>query len=97
MGWFAHLCIISLAAISYVIFGPNTDIVAYGSFPRSGPRRIDGAREEMEEYMRSNVYFPNVEGTKLHGWYYRPANYLDVKLPTIVMASGLGAQIDFGM
>lgn len=92
-----HICIVLIALIGYVIFGPNEDIVAYGSFEKGGPKRLDGAREETEVYQRSNVYFKNVDGTKCHAYYYRPLNYFDIKIPTIVMASGLGAQIDFGM
>jgi hypothetical protein len=34
---------------------------------------------------------------KCHAWYFRPENTEGQKLPLVVMGSGLGAQIDFGM
>ena len=94
------LSAVLLAGVGYVLFGNNDDVVAYGSFPAGGPERVEGTvvTDSGGKWTRRDVYFYTVDGSRCHGWFYRPSGVPDTeKVPIVVMASGLGAQIDFGM
>ena len=87
-----------VAELGYALVGHNENIVAYGSFDPAGPARVEGTITSSRDgkWTRRDVYFYSVDGSRCHGWFYRPSSVAD-KLPVVVMASGLGAQIDFGM
>ena len=91
------LFVVGIASLSWILFGPNSDIVSYGSFKKGGPERVEGTVVIGERWKRRDVYFYTVDGSRCHGWFYEPSSVEGEKVPVIVMASGLGAQIDFGM
>lgn len=91
-----------------IVFGPNADIVRYGSFEKGGPERAaEEPPVDSDKWVRRNVYFTATDGEQCHGWFYLPKVAPDggnggsggskKEIPLVVMASGLGAQICFGM
>ena len=94
--YWPHACALFVAFLGFVVLGPNSDVVAYGSFPPAGPARNAGTLVTGRGFVRTDVYLPSGDPSapRLHGWWYRPksAKYSE-QLPTILMASGLGAQV----
>jgi len=98
--YWPHVCTVLVAVLGFIVLGPNSDIVAYGSFHPAGPTRTAGTLVTGRGFVRTDVYFSSGDerAPLLHGWWYRPksARYND-KLPTVLMASGLGAQVGLKM
>jgi len=50
-----------VAAVAWVIFGPNDDIIAYGSFAGGGgPERVEGTVVTGDGWTRRDVFFPTL-------------------------------------
>lgn len=95
---FVHLTIVLVAVVAGLLFGPNGDVVRVGSFEKGGPKRAVGGALDGPGWTRKDVFFRTADDTRCHGWLFRPVGVApDTKLPVILMASGLAAQIDFGM
>ena len=94
--WKASAAVALVSVLGWVLFGPNDDIKAYGSFAPGGPERVEGAVATGDGWTRRDVFFPagGARGGRLHGWFYRPAAAFKLeRLPVVVLASGLGAQV----
>mmetsp|Transcript_7261 Transcript_7261/g.16597 ORF Transcript_7261/g.16597 Transcript_7261/m.16597 type:complete len:319 (-) Transcript_7261:650-1606(-) len=94
----------ALGLVAWALFGPNRDVVRWADFPVGGPARVNGTVLQGPGWARTDLFFECVSSGELcHGWYFQPAlssafePSADGKVPLVIMASGLGAQIDFGM
>jgi len=108
LGWLLVL----LLSVGWVLFGRNPDIQAYGTFHHNvtHPLRVDGnTLHHGDGFVRRDLYFPcsavyqpadsrrGERSLRCHAWYFRPEGTEGQLLPLVIMGSGLGAQIDFGM
>eukprot|EP00614_Pseudopedinella_elastica_P012095 CAMPEP_0172610292 /NCGR_PEP_ID=MMETSP1068-20121228/30117_1 /TAXON_ID=35684 /ORGANISM="Pseudopedinella elastica, Strain CCMP716" /LENGTH=109 /DNA_ID=CAMNT_0013413965 /DNA_START=253 /DNA_END=579 /DNA_ORIENTATION=+ len=93
----------ALGLVAWALFGPNRDVVRWADFPVGGPARVNGTVLQGPGWARTDLSSSACQAASCYGWYFQPAlssafePSADGKVPLVIMASGLGAQIDFGM